>query len=118
MAKSNLATAYQNLGRLDEALRVRQEVYPGHLKLNGEEHEDTLAAAYNYANTLIDMKRFDEAKALLCKTIPVARRVLGESEEVVLRMRDRYPVAFVRATGATYRDVLEAMISLEDTARR
>ena len=47
--QSNLANTYQKLGRLEEALRLRRDVYSGRLKLNGEEHEKTLIAANNYA---------------------------------------------------------------------
>ena len=36
--------------------------------------EETLRAANNYASTLNVLKRFEEAKALLRKTMPVARR--------------------------------------------
>ena len=36
--------------------------------------------AMNYANTLLFYERFEEAKVLR-KTIPVARRVLGERDD-------------------------------------
>ena len=42
----------------------------------------------NYALCLGQLNRFEEAKSLLRKTMPVARRVIGESRmEVTLRMR-------------------------------
>ena len=41
----------------------------------------TVAAANNYASDLISLERFKEAKTVLRKTLPVARRVLGESHE-------------------------------------
>ena len=54
------------------------------MKLDGEEHKGTLTAASNYATSLIFVKRFEEAKSLLRKTMPVARRVLGESHNLIL----------------------------------
>ena len=37
--QSNLANTYDELGRLEEAIRIKQDVYSGRLKLNGDEHE-------------------------------------------------------------------------------
>jgi hypothetical protein len=55
--QGNLATSYEMLGRLKEGVRMRQCVYSGTLKLNGEEHRDTFAAAHNYAQTLLTLKK-------------------------------------------------------------
>ena len=94
-----------------------RDVHSGRLKLNGEEHEKTLLAANNYANSLLVLHRFDEAKALLRKTIPVARRVLGDSHDYTLKMRKNYVEAFYWDPGATIGDLREAMTTLEDTER-
>ena len=45
--QNNLAVTYEDLGRVDEALSMRQDVYSGRLKLNGEEHKETIGAAHN-----------------------------------------------------------------------
>ena len=50
IVQGNLANTYRMLGRLEEALQMKRDVYSGWLKLNGEEHEETLMQAYNYAN--------------------------------------------------------------------
>ena len=76
----------------------------------------TLRAAFNYARTLARLKRFEEAKALLRKTMPVARRVLGESHDITLKMRCNY-AAVLRDEGATLADLREAVTTLEETAR-
>ena len=47
----------------------------------------------------------------------MARRVLGENEEVVLRMRANYAGALVNASGATLDDIREAVTTLDDVAR-
>ena len=96
---------------------MRRDVYSGLLRLNGEEHESTLMAAINYAESLFNLKRFEEAKSLMRKTIPVARRVLGTSHEYTLRMRWLYSVALYRDDGATLDDLREAVTTLEETER-
>ena len=113
----NLASSYQMASRLEDALRMRQEVYAGHLKLNGEEHHQTLLEASNYASTLVNSGRFGEAKSLLRKTIPVARRVLGESNDLTLRMRLNYAGAVCRDDGLTVVDLREAVTTYEDMDR-
>ena len=57
VAQSNIAGTYQSLGWLQEALRVRQDVHYGTLKLLGEEHIDTLRAASNYVLSLLNLRR-------------------------------------------------------------
>ena len=75
--QSNLANTYAELGRFEDALSLRRDVYSGRLRLYGEEHEMTLTAANNYAATLEKLQRYQEAKSLLRRIIPVAQRVLG-----------------------------------------
>jgi len=117
VAQSNLSNTYHLLRRFEEALSTRQEVYSGRLKLNGEEHKQTLRAAYNYAFNLLDLQRFGEARSLLLKTMPVARRVLGESNDTTLGMRCCYAEALYKADGATLDDLREAVTTLEDAGR-
>ena len=50
--QNNLACTHHKLGRLDEAMRVRQDVYSRRLELSGEEGRDTILAANNYAASL------------------------------------------------------------------
>ena len=47
LVMSNIATTYDRLGRHEEAISMRQEVYSGRLKLNGKENEQTLLVALN-----------------------------------------------------------------------
>ena len=83
----------------------------------GEEGEYTLTAANNYADSLSSLQRFEEAKLLLRKTIPVARRVLGEGDSTTLRMRKSYALALYKDPAATLDDLREAVTTLEDTER-
>ena len=66
---------------------------------------------------IIGLKRFEEAKSLLRKTIPVARRVLGEGCDTTVRMRWCYAMALIGDDGATLEDLREAVTTLEDAER-
>ena len=70
--------------------------------------------ANNYAWNLLNAQRFEEAKALLRKPLPVAQRVLGESHELTLKMRWGYAQSLYRNPGATLDDLREAVTTLED----
>jgi len=58
-----------------------------------------------------------EAKSVYRKTIPVARRVLGEGHRLTLKMRWQYAMALYKDDGATLDDLREAVTTLEDTVR-
>ena len=78
-------------------------------------------AAFNYATPLFELERFEEAKGVLRKAIPVAQRVLGGNHEYTLRMKDVYARALYKADGATFDDLRQAVTTLQDaerTARR
>ena len=78
-------------------------------------------AAYNYASSLISLKRFEEAKSLLSKATPVARRAIGEDHIRTLELRWNCALALYRDPGATLDDLREAVTTLEEiegTARR
>ena len=113
IARGNLASTYQLLGRLEEALPLRRDVYSGWLKLNGEGHRQTVRESNNYATTLSMLRRFKEAKSLTRKTIPVARRVLGEDHDLTLSLRWIYANTLSMNESATIADLSEALTTLE-----
>ena len=117
VTQSNLAITYRSLGRREEALCVKRDVYSERLKLNGEEHETTLRAAMNYSWDLIKLERFEEAKALLRKSMLVARRVFGAGHDGTLRMRWCYGKSLYADAGASLDDLREAVTTLEETER-
>ena len=67
--------------------------------------------------TNFSLKRFEDVKALLRKLLPVARRVLGENNEVTLRMRINYAMALFVDDAATLQDIREAVTTLEELER-
>ena len=88
--QGNLAVTYHELGRSEQALRLKRDVYSGTLKLYGKEHKDTLTEAYNYACSLLKVGRFEEARSVLRENILVGRRVLGEGDDLTLSMRAKF----------------------------
>ena len=112
-----VANTYGELGRLEDSLRMRREVYSGKLRLYGAESERTVFEANNYATTLARLQRFEEAQALFRKTIPSARRVLGENNALTLEMTANYARTVYGGTASTLDDLREALTTLEDTER-
>ena len=104
------------LKRRDEALRMRRDIYSRWLKLEPENH-NTLREANNYASSLMQLQRFEEAKALLRRTIPVARRVSGDDDVNTLRLRWNYARTLYGDADATLDDLREAVTTFEETER-
>ena len=115
IAEGSIACTYGELGQREESLSMERDVYSGWLKLEGEEHESTLLAANNYADSLRALQHFEDARSLLRKAIPVARRVLGESDDLTLRMRWNYARSVCEDTCPTLAELREAVTTLEDT---
>ena len=70
-----------------------------------------------YASTLKRLNRHDEVKTLMRKTLPVARRALGDSNDTTLRTRSIYAHALYMDDGATLDDLRESLVMLIETAR-
>ena len=116
-SQSNLAVTYGRLGRYEQALSMQRDAYSGSLGLYGEENGICLMRGSNLANTLWQLKHFEEAASLLRNMIPVARRVLGESRDLTLRMRGIYAMVLYKNDTATLADNREAVTTLEDIVR-
>ena len=69
------------------------------------------------ATDLIQCRLVKEAKALLRKMTPIARRVLGDTHELTLKMRAVYGQTFYIDDSATLDDLREAVTTLEDVER-
>ena len=74
-------------------------------------------SANNYAAGLIALRRFEEVKTLMRKTLPVARRVLSESNKLTLKIRSTYAEALYVDPAATHDDLREAVNTLEETTQ-
>ena len=59
----------------------------------------------------------EETKALFRKTMPVARRVVGERHDLTRKMKIHYAMVLYLDPDATLDDLREAVATLEDTER-
>ena len=121
IVEGNLASSYQLVGRCEEALRMRQDIYSRTLQLYGESYRDTLLEANNIAQILVVLNRHEEAKSLLRKPIRLAQDALGGGDGLALKLRWNYAEALFKNDLATLGDLREAVTMLEEimrTARR
>ena len=77
----------------------------------------TLIAANNYAHCLLALQHYAEAKGLLRKIVPVARRVLGDSHQTTLLMRWSYAEALYKDGSGSLGELREAVTTLEEIER-
>ena len=66
---------------------------------------------------MVYLERYAEAKALLRKMLPVARRVLGDKDGFRLKMRCTYAQALYLDASATLDDLREAVETFADAER-
>ena len=116
--QGNLATAYQLLGRLEDALRLKRVVYRGVLQRYGEDSLEANTEALNLALALRKTGNNPEAKELLHARIPVAERSLGRENYVYFRLRWAYAKSLTDAADATFDDLVQAEALLDDTYTR
>jgi len=117
ITQGNLANTYHEMGRLEHALSLRRETYSGFVKLLGEENRHSLLEALNFASALATLQRFKEAKSLMRKTIPMARRVFGKSHDNTLKLTWSFARTLYEDPGATLDDLRESVTTHEETAR-
>ena len=70
-----------------------------------------------FVSLLVGLGRFEEAKSLVRKVLPVARRVLGEENILTLDGRLTYAQTLCEPNGATLDDLREGVATLEDVGR-
>ena len=66
---------------------------------------------------IVRLKRFEEARSLLRKNLPVLRRVARDSSEVSIRMKTLYAQSLYHDAAATLDDLRQAVTTLEEIAR-
>ncbi|KAL4758890.1 uncharacterized protein BDW70DRAFT_88924 [Aspergillus foveolatus] len=74
---SNLASIYSDLGRVEEAAKLRQKVLKLETESLGVDHPDTIATMHNLAQTYESQGRLSEAEALAAQVFKTNKRVLG-----------------------------------------
>ena len=115
VTQSNLALCYEGLGRREEAIRLHHQVYADSVSL-GLASSTTLEYALSLCATVVYAGRYTEAKSLLCKLLPEARRDLGVEDDTYIRLRATYGQALLECDEASRDDVVEALAIFEDLA--
>ena len=87
------------------------------LEHGGDRQTARALEASNLANCLLDVERYEEARSLLRKTLPAARRVLDESHADTLRLRWYFAQSLYKDPAATLDDLRETVNTLEDVQR-
>ncbi|KAI9852117.1 MAG: hypothetical protein M1824_002166 [Vezdaea acicularis] len=76
-AMANLASNYQDQGRLEEAMVLNLQVVETRNKVLGSEHPDTLTGMANLASTYRSQGRWNEAELLQLQVMETGKKVLG-----------------------------------------
>ena len=96
---------------------MRREVFARKVEIYGKEHRETLDGAERLVCSLNYADRYDEVQSILRKTIPVARRVLGDDNLTTLRLRYASVASTCNQSDVVALDDLrEALRTLEETA--
>ena len=116
ITQNNLAMTYGQLGRLDEALSMRRDVYSGHLRHRdlGPLHQSTLGAAVNLSTSLVDAGNYAEARAFTRDQMELARRAFGADHPITLDFQWGYSRAFTLDKDVSAEQLAEVAITLEE----
>jgi tetratricopeptide (TPR) repeat protein len=95
---NNLAAAYRDAGRLDEAIPLYERTLADSERVLGDTHPDTLTSRNNLATAYEAAGRLDEAIPLLESTLADSERVLGDTHPDTLRSRNNLASVY-RAAG-------------------
>ena len=93
-AGNNLATAYRDAGRVEEAIPLFERNLADRERAQGETHSDTLAARGNLALAYWDAGRVEEAIPLFERTLADREQVLGETHRDTLASRNNLALGY------------------------
>ena len=97
-SRNNLAVAYQDAGRLDEAIPQYEQILADRTRILGLEHPDTLLSRSNLAGAYLESGRLDKAIELLEQNLADRTRILGPNHPDTLTSRNNLANAY-RDTG-------------------
>ncbi|HEX8344626.1 MAG TPA: toll/interleukin-1 receptor domain-containing protein [Actinoplanes sp.] len=99
-SRNNLANAYQDAGRTDEAIALHTRTLTDMERILGDDHPDTLTSRNNLANAFQQSGRTDEAIALHTRTLTDRERILGDDHPDTMQSRGNLASAY-QAAGRT-----------------
>ena len=97
-SRDNLAGAYCDAGRLDEAITLYEQTLDDRTRILGPHHPDTLTSHNNLANAYHDAGRLDEAITLHQQNLKESTHILGPDHPNTLLSRNNLAEAY-RAAG-------------------
>ena len=95
--RNNLAGAYHDAGRLDEAIPLFEQNFEDRTRILGPRHPDTLTARDNLASAYHDAGRLDEAIPQYEQNLTDRTRILGPHHPDTLTARDNLASAYQTA---------------------
>ena len=90
----NLAFAYHNAGRLDEAIPLFEQTLDARIRIRGPHHPDTLTTRDNLACAYWHTGRLDEAIPLFEQTLTDHSRTLGPNHPDTLTTQAKLAIAY------------------------
>ena len=115
-SRNNLANAYRDAGRLDEAITLHRQTLEDHTRILGPHHPNTLVSRNNLANAYQDAGRLDEAITLHKQTLEDRTRILGPHHPNTLVSRNNLASAY-RDAGRLDEAITLYEQTLEDRTR-
>ena len=102
----NLASAYQDAGRRDQAIALYERTLADREQVRGDTHPDTLTARNNLAVRLPGAGRLDQAIPLYERTFADSEQVLGDDPPGHPLSRNNLAYAY-RAAGRSHKERTE-----------
>ena len=96
-SRNNLAGAYQEAGRLDEAIPLYEQTLEDRTRILGPDHPHTLASRNNLAYAYQEAGRLNEAIPLYEQTLNDCSRILGPDNPGTLATRNNLAYAYQEA---------------------
>ena len=93
-SRNNLANAYQDVGRLEEAITLHKQTLDARTHILGPHHPDTLDSRHNLAVAYRDAGRLDQAIELHQQTLKDTEGLLGPNHPHTLTSRNNLAVAY------------------------
>jgi len=96
-SQHNLATAYRQAGRLDEAITLHEHTLIDRQRILGPDHPDTLTSQNNLAYAYQQAGGLDEAIPLFERTLTAHRQILGPDHPDTLTSQNNLASAYRHA---------------------
>ena len=115
-SRNNLAGAYCDAGRLNEAITLYEQTLKDRTRILGPHHPDTLLSRNNLANAYQETGRLNEAIPLFAQTLKDRTRILGPHHPDTLLSRNNLANAY-QETGRLNEAIPLHGQTLEDRTR-